>query len=746
MLFRQLDRALRIGSSPAVVAALLIAAGSLLPGGCAPLQRRQAPPVILISIDTCRADHLGCYGASRPATPHLDRFASEALCFTQAITTVPLTLPAHSSILTGLSPLQHGVRDNLDHRLEDTHPAVAEILGAAGYQTAAIVGAFVLDSRFGLARGFQHYDDRLDGGLGDPGQINERPGGEVTRLALEWLDEAPRGPFFLFVHYFDPHSPYAPPEPFAALYRDDPYSGEIAHVDAQIGRLFARLRELDLYDRSLIIVLSDHGEGLGEHGETGHGYFIYQSTMRVPLLVKPPGPPAPRRVDEPASLIDVAPTILGRAGLDPPPEMEGEDLLRLAGAAGGGPGARTRDLYCESLTPTKIGCSPLLGLVRGSTKYILTTDPELYDLARDPGEEDDLAGRKHRLAGEMEETLESLLAEAAEFGGGEDGPGAASDEERERLRSLGYIGGRAVSTDLAVDGDRPDPKEQIGLHEDLERLVGLMQASRLGEARALSEALLAVHGELPDLWILHGDIAHAQGRLEEAADDYRRFLAAVHAEAGPAEESSGGGVELLLGPDHARGHYNLANTLAALGRTGEALEHYRRAIDARPEHIEARYNLALTLAEAGRVGEAIDGLRELLALAPDFGPAHLDLAEALRAAGRGREAEAQLIHAIEVLPEFAPARLRLGDLHAAAGNLPGARVEYAHAWRLAPESPEALLKLAQVTMQMGDGEEARELIDTARRTFPALASPPDPSGTAAPQAPAKGAGDRRNSG
>ena len=260
--------------------------------GCSVGRRAKRPNVVLISIDTCRADHLGWYGSEKGASPSIDRFASEAVVFKNAVATAPITLPAHCSMLTGLIPPNHGTHDNVEYRLDEAKLTLAEILGEHGYATAAVLGSFVLDAQFGLEQGFQYYNDSKDFEKVNQDAADffpERKGSEVTEVSCNWLEENGRkSNFFLFVHYYDPHSMYHPPEPFASRFPEDPYSGEIAYVDQCIETLFEKLKELGLWDSSLIVLTSDHGEGLGQHGEQTHAYFVYQSTLAVPLLIKRP--------------------------------------------------------------------------------------------------------------------------------------------------------------------------------------------------------------------------------------------------------------------------------------------------------------------------------------------------------------------------------------------------------------------------------------------------------------------------
>jgi arylsulfatase A-like enzyme/Flp pilus assembly protein TadD len=675
------------GACLAAAVALLVAvaiATAVTLAGCGRDRDPRRPPVILVSIDTCRADHIGCYGGPASATPVIDRLAAKALRFTSVIASVPMTLPSHCTMLTGTTPLEHGVHDNLAYRLDASRVTLAETLRDHGYQTAAVVGSFVLDSRFGLDQGFQSYDDRIETGRGGASDVSERKADDVTRRALNWLDSAPREGFFLFVHYFDPHAPYEPPEPFATAFAGDPYTGEIAYVDRGIGQILDKLAALRLYDRSLIIVTGDHGEGLGEHGESGHGYFIYQSTLSVPLIIKPPGRAQARVVEDRAGLIDIAPTVLGELGIAPAAPLSGCDLLHATrgATASGSAGSAERAIYCESLTPTKHGCAPLLGLVRGDLKYIQTSRPELYDLSRDPREARDLTGERARQANGLQGELEALLAHAGSKS--DSASRVAPDEEmRARLQSLGYIAGRAVAEEFEFDASRPDPKDRIRYHEQFEQVLDRMRTRHYDEAERLCRAMLAEQGDAPAVIILLGDIAYETGRLDEAVRRYEEFLAAARPDPG----ASAAQVEAeRLSPDIARAHYDLANALAALGRGDEALTHYRDALAVNPDHLEARYNLAITLAESGRVDEAAGELEQLLARQPDFVQAYLDLAEARRVQGRAGEAVTLLEQAVRIRPDFAPAHVRL----------------------------------ARALMQVGREEEARRVMDEALRAFPEL--------------------------
>lgn len=346
--------------------------------------------VLLITVDTLRADHLGCYGAASGATPHMDRLAGDGVLFEDASTPVPITLPAHTSLLTGVSPPVHGVRDNARYRLREDVRTMAE----AGWEGGAVLGAVVLNGIFGLDRGFAHYDDAIEvvADDGPEGSFARRRAGGVVDAALAWLRGRPKGSrFFLWVHLFDPHTPYDPPAPFDTEYGDT-YQGEVAYTDQQVGRLLEGLEDLGVRENTLIILTSDHGEGLGEHGELTHGFFVYQSTVHVPLLMRLPGRiPAGNRISAPVNLVDVLPTVLDLTGSQHPEGLEGRSLLQ-AVTLGQEPAAR--DQYLETYLPYfQMRWAGSRALRDGRWKFIEAPTPELYDLQNDPGERRNLAAQ-----------------------------------------------------------------------------------------------------------------------------------------------------------------------------------------------------------------------------------------------------------------------------------------------------------------------------------------------------------------
>lgn len=464
--------------------------------------RRAAGPrdiqrVILISLDTLRADHLGCYGYSRETSPNLDALAAESIVFNHALSPMPATLPAHSSMMTGTNPYYHQVHDNVNSPLAASNTTLAEILKENGFVTGAIIGAYVLDRQFGLDQGFDTYDDAIDTSQ----QVselcpfsNERPADEVTRRAGQWLEEHQVARSFLFLHYYDPHFPYVwhegTPFKFPSLMPSfkDCYDSEIAYTDHWVGQFIDRLKQMGLYDSSLIIVVGDHGESLGDHKEGAHGFFVYHSSIHVPLIIKLPGLATPVRINNVVGLIDIVPTVCQLLGIEPPTEVEGKSLL------GDIRQDRDRAVYCESLTPTAYNGQSLLGLVTERYKYIHTTRAELYDLCDDPGETEDIIDEYPEIARMFEDRLLTKLS------GTDMRPSDSkielTQEARVRLAALGYVGG-VVDDDYDFAGTKEDPKDMIDFHERWQSINPLIAAKNYAEAR---DQVLAGITERPEFY------------------------------------------------------------------------------------------------------------------------------------------------------------------------------------------------------------------------------------------------------
>jgi arylsulfatase A-like enzyme len=573
--------------------------------------------VLLISIDTCRADYLSCYGHPRETTPRLDALARESSVFSEAVANVPLTLPSHCTMMTGMLPPSHGVRYNIKYRLGASSLTLAEILKDKRYRTGAVIGAFVLDSRFGLNQGFDDYDDKLEQNKAGAPEDNERPGGEVSRLAGEWLDKNHDKPFFLFVHYYDPHREYTPPEPYATQFKDDPYAGEIAYVDHCIGTVLDKLKELRLYDSSLIVVVGDHGEGLGQHNEREHGFLTYQSTLRVPLMIKRPGRKDGRWIrDQRVSVADVAPTILGCVGIPVPRRMQGRDLAR--SLDGGTPAAsyEHRQLYFETLLPTQYECAPPVGLVSAAAspgenwKYIESLKPELYDLSKDPGEKTNLISADPARAESLRNALAEIRKAITRTPGGETEL-KLDRQSIERLEKLGYLAGGSLTADATPEGYREDAKDFISVFYEILDLADLIAKRQYAQARA---AAMRIRSERPELAEIHnslGTIARKEGKMEEAVAHFSAYLAL----AAKARKSG-----KYAGPppmEEAGVLSDLGSALLLLGRIEEATERFRLASDLAPDVPEIHKNLGALLWKQGLFKEAARHFEACLKLDPN---------------------------------------------------------------------------------------------------------------------------------
>lgn len=409
--------------------------------------------VVLITLDTTRADRLTPYGFMDAKMSAFERLAREGVLFDQATSVAPLTVPAHASIMTGLWPPAHGVRDNASSPLAETYITLAEVLHAQGFRTAAFVGSNVLHRDRGLSQGFEHYgepgrDARLEHGA------PQRPAGEVVTEAKQWLRGVAGSRFFAWLHLYDPHRPYEPPEPYATMYASDPYVGEIAYVDAQITALLDALEQQGVLDRTVVVVAGDHGEALGEHGERDHGVFIYESVLRVPLIIRAPSLP-PGRVGAVVRLIDVMPTTLALLGMSPA-RSDGIDLTALMQGH-----QQELEAYSESLYPQRFGWSPLRALRDGRFKLIDAPRPELYDLQRDPFEEHNIYDERPTVAAAMQRRLAAFSGSdwpANHSGGNRQ---AVSSEVKNRLAALGYVTGSPM-TNSASGIALPDPKDFVG--------------------------------------------------------------------------------------------------------------------------------------------------------------------------------------------------------------------------------------------------------------------------------------------
>lgn len=648
--------------------------------------------VLLVTIDTLRADRVGT-----ALTPHINAVAREGTLFRNAVTPVPLTLPAHSSLLTGLYPMYHGVRDFTGQGLGPEFPTVAEIYRAAGYRTAAFVSAFVLDSIWGLDRGFQvyydHFEEELEAAV-QPGRI-ERRGDDTVDQVLKWLSEPSAEPFFLWVHLFDPHSAYEPPEPYRTRFAGRLYDGEVAFADAQLGRLLDHLRRRGLYEKTVIVITSDHGESLGEHGEMEHGFFLYDATVRVPLVVKVPGLGGNSLLDAPVSLVDIAPTLLQISRLRSPGEMQGEGFLALLSNRSR---AASEGDYLESLYPLRsFGWSPLRAYRTSSYKFIDAPRPELYDLRRDPGETKNLFEEQTALAFQLQDRLQKL---AGRFQGR---PQASRPplppEALEKLKALGYVAYRGAPREPSSPELRADPKDKIGVFNQILRAMDLSQLGRLEESSRLLQEILQQEPSLFTARNLLGQNHLRLGQPVQAAEEFRAAL--------------------TYRPDWEEAVFNLARAYWAQGNREAARLGFEQVLQLDPDNFLARFNLgSLLMSES--LPRAVEEFREAEKLRPTYPLLQRNLGAALADLKRFAEAETHLLQARDLNPQDPITRNYLGIVYRNTGRPQLAVQEYEQALRLDPEYTAAYLNLAFAYRDQGDLNKAQQTFQTfCRKAGPA---------------------------
>jgi len=616
------------------------------------------PNVVLITIDTLRADHLGCYGYKAIKTPHLDALANEGVRFEHAFTPVPITLPAHTALLTGTYPPTNGMHDFSGNKLGEQPATWASLLRRAGYGTGAVVGSAVLDSRFGLNRGFDFYYDHFDFNRLLETNIDEmeRPGNVVLDQALAWLDKNGAKRFFLWVHLYDAHYPYRPPAPFSAQYKSNLYDGEIAFVDSQVGRLLAALKRKNLYQRTLIVVVGDHGEGLGEHGEKTHGFFIYNSTLHVPMIFKLPGAvghSAPRVVADEVSLVDVLPTVLQAVALETPRSVQGRSLLPLLR---GKQVEDASDLYAETFLPRlHFDWSELRGLQAGGYHFIAAPTPELYDLSKDPSELRNLFESKPAVAEEMQGKLSATIRKYT--------PNVEMSEKTpldpalmERLKSLGYAGFSGGTKQSSANAKLPDPKDRIHVYERVSEAIEDSQQGRYAASVAKLRSTLDTESDSVPVHYLLGinyyrlrDFPAAEQefqRVLQLSPDYALatfYLGMAYAKAGDVDQAITTLRHTLeLDATNFSAAYNLGAAYLQKGMAPEALAAFRNSVEIYPEYAAGHRAMGEVLLYQGQVGEAIKELREAVRLAPEEPEMHASLAKALEAKGLHQEAQMEM--------------------------------------------------------------------------------------------------------
>jgi len=659
--------------------------------------------VLLVSGDTTRADRLGCYGCPLASTQTMDALAASGVRFQHAVAPAPFTLPSHASLLTGLDPYHHGARTNGIFRVDDKVVTLAERLRSGGYRTGAVVSAYVLDRQYNLSQGFDDYDDDLARGeqAGTFG-FRERRAELANEAAIRWLRRPKDRPFFLWLHYFDPHAPYRPPEPYRTTIADRPYDGEIAYVDDQFGRLLKVLDEIGARGRTLVVVVGDHGESLGEHGELTHGIMIYDATQRVPMIWNAPGIlPAGAVVQSQVGLVDVASTILDLLGESLPANADGISLLRPESA-------RSRELYIESLGPKfQYGWSPLVGLRADDAKFILAPRPEFYDLRADPNELANLFDDRRRTAEQYHERLKTKVGGDLNLSMAVLGNLPLDAASRAKLESLGYVFAGTTTTATSRQA-LPDPKDMMGDWALLQKAESLADGGRHAEAVALLEPLVRRRPNNLRAWEVLSESYQALGRLDQALASYRQEAAIAHRkveanvgigsillEMGKVSEAEEAFTRALTeDPQSHRAVFGMAALRARQNRSDEALRLFRQSAElGRGVNTSmALFNIGAIHYAAGRASEARRAMEEALAIDPANVRAARSLAEILRQAGRRKPAIEVLRRAIDLRPD-AEALVALGQMLAEDGQLRPAREALNRSLDLNPSLPQAHLHL-----------------------------------------------------
>ncbi|MDI6845726.1 MAG: sulfatase-like hydrolase/transferase [Candidatus Saccharicenans sp.] len=653
--------------------------------------------VILITVDTLRADRVGCYGFIPDVTPTMNKMAASGVRFEKCIAQTPLTLPSHTTILTGTLPVHHGVRDNGGFVVPPQLQTMAECFKSAGYTTAAFVSAYVLDSKWGLNQGFDYYFDRFDLGRFEKISLGEvqRRAEETINETLNWLEKNRTQKFFVWVHLYDPHTPYDPPEPYRTQFQDRPYLGEIAYTDSQLARYWSYLEKEKLLDRTFVVLASDHGESLGEHGEATHGFFVYQGAIRVPLIFVTPFPRYQGKTYEGVvTLADIMPTVLEMTGLPVPSEVQGQSLLRYFG---GRRKPEERLAYSETFYPRyHYGWSELRSFQNNRYKLIIAPIPELYDLKNDPEEQKNLVYIEKN-------TYEKLtrLAEEFEKKAGEKAiePDFASvdEETREKLAALGYLGSFIDPAKLAGK-ILADPKDKIHIFNEISAARETGMAGNFEEAISRLKKILDDDPNISDGFFALGNIYFKAKRFKEAAEAFHRALD--------------------LKPDDSFAVINILNCYAALGKLEQAeefvLEHIKKGF----EDPQFYYALGSLYALRGNYDKALPYFEECLKKNPRSASAH----NAIAAICLNRDdlscAEKHLKAARELNPTLLNLRYNLAQLYEKQNRLTEAMELYRQEIADSPNHFKALFNLARLYRLQGREQEELETLQRALQANP----------------------------
>jgi len=628
--------------------------------------------VVLITIDTLRADHVGCYGYKKIKTPNIDGLAADGSRFERAFAVVPVTLPSHTSILTGTYPMLNGMHDFSGNKLSPQQPTLASVLKQAGYQTGAVVGAAVLDSRFGLNQGFDFYYDHFDFSRLDEANLDEmeRPGNVVADTALGWLAENSQKHFFLWMHLYDPHYPYRPPQPYSSEYASHPYDGEIAFADEQVGRIIRFLKEKGIYKNTVIVLCGDHGESLGEHDEKTHGFFIYNATMHVPLIIHLPQSAAGQVITDMVSLVDLMPTILGAVGVEIPSQVQGHSLLpRLRPDRGDSKrndhAKGERVMYGETFLPRiHFDWSELRGSENSKYHFIDAPRPELYDLTNDPGELHNLFHEKKAVSGEMRAKLVDMIREYS--AGKEMAEKTGLDPAlMERLKALGYAGFSGGSDPTISSRDLTDPKDRILTYELISDAMAESQHGHYQESIDKLKSVVKTEPKSVPAHYLLGLDYYKLKMYGESVDELQKTV--------------------QLSPDYALAFFNLGMAEAHAGQIDAAIATLQRTLQLDATNFEAAFNLGVAFIQKQQLAAAAEAFRQSIAINPEFARGHHALGETLLYQNKIDDSIAELRRAVELAPQEPAMHESLAKALAAKGLTAEADEETRRARQLAPQ-------------------------------------------------------------
>ncbi len=691
--------------------------------------------ILLVTLDTTRADRLGCYGYEKASTAALDSLAAGGARFEHAVSSIPLTLPSHATLFSGLYPPEHGLHFNSSGSLSEEIQTLPKVLRERGYRTAAFVSAFVLDSRYGLAQGFEVYSDDLPG-LGTAAhEVAQIPGNIVTDRALGWLNQNVESNFFCWVHLFDPHDPYEPPEPFKSRF-EDPYDGEVSFADAQVARLLQWLKNNSLTENTLVVVVGDHGESLGDHGEDLHGFFVYDSTIRVPLIFSWPGRIGAVEVtSEAVGVVDVFPTILELLDVEKSEHSDhvsGRSLVPLMTGSTLESNV-SRPVYAETRVPmVEYHWSPLTALISKPWKYIDSSKPELYDLDADSGESRDVISDNPEVAQKLRHQLDELTES---FETHEPGPAMLDEAALRRLRSLGYLqaGLGSKSKAHAEDDELKSPREMIEVYQRARKGEEAIWQQDYETAVRLLQPVIA---ESPESVRVRFDLAAAYFELRKYRESASEFQAVLRLNPNNAEANSLLGMALdrlgqteaavgylraaiRLRPGHKSALYNLADMLARTGRVDEAIDFRTRGERAEPEsqgedylgeierlRVRSLSNIGSAMARTGRMDDAIATLRQVLRIDPDYADAEHNLGVAFLGKRNLAEGIRHLRRAVSLDPEHTDATFNLAQALAIGGKLPEATTLFQKVVELQPNHSRAHNALGVAFSQQGENRRA----------------------------------------